>query len=491
MNLTLSKWHLGTLCTLALLLNLVFLYTNRFATYWRDLRGMPILHAEIGFNFYAFNNPRCNPQIRKFLHSFPFDQPIPYGIAGFTDVKVLKDHQWELPSAPPPIFETIGYGLILGILWKITQSLSFLDIQILQIFMYVLLMFFIYHLSLMLFKNIRTAFFCGLCHLLFFPLIWLNIQVLRDAWVYYGLLMLSWGIVYQLQKDSKWKWTSLAFFFFALCLWVRPIGLTAPFMMTIVLLWYSFYSSLDRKLCFKITALMWILTLFTFWIPFFIYNQLNYGRYFVGPLGQLLVEGWGEFENPNSYKICDRWFANYISNKYSISLEKYGSPEFDDCAKKEALEAIKTYKLAFFLTLVKRIPQIIFPELPWFDPPSISYFSGCSTLIQKFVYACTSLKVLLYLFWYKIFLRILFLIGYMGIYLLYKRSNHFSIILLLIGTIASSWSMIISHFEPRYLVGFYWPVFLFAGVFLEFIWQKIGEYFIWKQAPHKALQPAI
>ena len=63
-----------------------------------------------------------------------------------------------------------------------------------------------------------------------------------------------------------------------------------------------------------------LVNLCCFWGPFFAYNKTFYDRYFVGPIGQDLLEGLGEFPNQWGYQLSDTWFASYITEKYGLIL---------------------------------------------------------------------------------------------------------------------------------------------------------------------------
>jgi len=71
-------------------------------------------------------------------------------------------------------------------------------------------MLLIYQIGLMLFDSTAVAFYSGIALLCFFPIIFLNVQVLRDIWAYYGLVILL--------------YTSLRFLHAQTSLWHLAIG---------------------------------------------------------------------------------------------------------------------------------------------------------------------------------------------------------------------------------------------------------------------------
>jgi len=206
-------------------LSLVFLFflslgiSTFFLKFFYDpsfYRGIATSAGEIAYNVYRYNSTRLNQKRGSYIHS---RQEHENSIIQYAEV----DHsQFGEGTSHKYIAETVGYGVLLGLLWKITNSLNYRDIQILQIILYALSIFLIYGLASMLFNNDSMALACSVAHLFFFPGAYLNMYTLRDAWVYYGLIVLFYIFIrYLILKKSIFS-VFCGSIFFALCQFIRP-----------------------------------------------------------------------------------------------------------------------------------------------------------------------------------------------------------------------------------------------------------------------------
>ncbi|HGJ66494.1 TPA: hypothetical protein ENS27_14115 [bacterium] len=91
-------------------------------------------HAMVGFSLFRYNDIWVDAAIAKHVRKD--------GLQG--SVQILKNIrssgmvQLEGKRLPFSINDTIGYGVLLGLLWKITGSPSVFDAQLLQMILYVL-----------------------------------------------------------------------------------------------------------------------------------------------------------------------------------------------------------------------------------------------------------------------------------------------------------------------------------------------------------------
>ena len=90
-------------------------------------------------------------------------------------------------------------------------------------------------------------------------------------------------------------------------------------------------------------------------------NYYNYNRLFVGPIGQDLIEGLGEFSNPWNFKLSDVWVKNIVTR----GGEVYGTPKGDDIALQLFKKAYNENPWLYYRNIINRIPQVFLPGLPW------------------------------------------------------------------------------------------------------------------------------
>ena len=141
-------------------------------------------NSDIGYNFCTYHSLKKNLDRIEAMGNLMFKK------GHFVSVKEINPEQYGEPTIYRDVTDTVGYGVLLGLLWKLTGSFSYLDVQLLQILLFSLLMFLWYQLGLWFFKKPCHAFLWGLSVLLFLPIFYLNVQTNRDVWAYYGSFFL-------------------------------------------------------------------------------------------------------------------------------------------------------------------------------------------------------------------------------------------------------------------------------------------------------------
>lgn len=465
------KWAFGfnkipkpyLLVFLAFFINIIFLYFYNPQYHFT----LTQLHGQVGYNINAYGSIGINPEITKKMD----DQRCAKGT--LIDYDCVNPHEFQAPTKPFVTNDTIGYGLVLGALWKLTNSFSFNDVQWLQIFIYSLLMLLLYQIVLLLFGSAQMAFGACLAHLLFFPLIAMNVQPVRDVWAYYGVVILVYGMVqYLFNYASLWRLLMCGIGFSA-CQFVRPSVFLALLTLSCV---FFIYGLVHRALIKKIISMLAILVfanMLCFWVPFVTYNKTNYDRYFVGPVGLDLLEGLGEFPNRWGYKLDDIWASDYICTKYNVLP---GTPEFDDKAQEEFNQAFKQEPLTYVVNIFKRLPGLMLPGLPWIFYTASPY-TGASSWQEKLQSIMQSKDLMIDFLLRHIYIRLYLLIGYIGAIMLLMQRRYFVVALLFGGIVLGGLGKLPSHIEYRYVVPYYWVFGLcaaYAGKFFKnyFLAQK-------------------
>lgn len=413
------------------------------------------LHGQVGYNFYRFNSCNINSQITDYVHS------LPQAVDGLVEYAELRAGEFDFPEEPFPVNDTIGYGVVLGLLWKVTDSLKFRDVQIVQIFLFSWSIFLVYYIACVLFASAHIARACCIALILYTPLLAQVVLPVRDVWAYFGMVALLYGILRFICVTS---YTSLVggCLFFALCQWVRPtvfLGALTVAAALIVLTYIRAHAvPVTRTKCVLILGCLFAFNIGVFWIPFISYNYHHYKRAFVGPAGQDLVEGLGEFANPWGYQLSDEWIASYIEKKYGVV---YGTPEFDDKAKMEFMYAYKQRPGIFWLNMVRRIPMLVMPALPWLLYKKSTY-GNMGTWQEKAGSIMHSPRLMADFLLRHVYIRLFLLLGYVGLFFAW-RQRYYGAFALGMAVILGGWGKLPSHIEYRYLVPFYWVFCLFVG----------------------------
>ena len=102
----------------------------------KEKHAITLLHANVAYNFYHHNSPNINSTLADTLWQDAKHKEITQIDFNTYDVTTYKK-----PNKPFPVNDTIGYGLLIGFLWKCTNSLSLFDIVILQMILYLLMIF--------------------------------------------------------------------------------------------------------------------------------------------------------------------------------------------------------------------------------------------------------------------------------------------------------------------------------------------------------------
>lgn len=435
---------------LSLLLNALFLYsTFKQGEY---CFGTLIEHGEVGYNLACHNSCKINPERVQCIAEKQQE------LGRYVDYAEIDHTLFGPPALHRDVGDTIGYGFILGLLWKITGSYRYRDIQLLQIFIFSLLMPLVFQCALLLFRSRRCALLCSTMLLLFFPLIFQNVQAHRDIWAYYGVVILLFTLLKFLSDELRPYQVIIGGLIFAGIQFVRPSVFCALLTVAAALLVYGLLRQAEVKKIGLAILIFAATNIVAFWIPFMLYNHHAYGRFFVGPVGQDLLEGIGEYPNPWGYQLDDGWYHRFMKDQYPQLTTRH---ERDEQAKVLFKQAVRENPWFFVRSYLKRFIAQLLPNLPWSHYPEQLY-QGCLSLAAKIKLALTSPRVCRDLLFRMLYIRIFLVMGYMGLALLIVRKQWLPVLVLL-GVIGGGFGKFASHLEYRYLVPFYWPFAFFVG----------------------------
>jgi len=460
--LLINKQSIMLFCAMLVVSGIFF----SFDSYGIGYAGSESRHGEIAYNVWRYNSVKMNPA-RARARGIKQQE-----IGRLVNVSEIDHEQFGSPTRYPSMLDTVGYGVLIGLLWKITNSLSFTDIKVFQIFFYSLLMFFIYSLAAVLFNNRNVALACGVAQLFYLPLVGQTILVLRDVWDYYGSLLLLWGLGMYLWKRISLRTFAGVSVGVALCQHIRPTVFIHLLAVTFFLCLYALFKRSEWSFALKALSVIWLVNGIVFWAPFTMYNKTAYGRYFVSPVSHGLLEGLGEFPNKWGFVCSDERMASFIQGKYNVS---YGTPAFDDRAKEEFNRAMKENPWHFIFSALRRIPQLILPALPVprfsaEEGKEFSYQQRFSSLWERietrFLHAFSSFEAF-YHFFGRQCMRLLLVLGYVGLVCAIFNGHFWASALIFIGGIMPAYHLLVFHVVDRALIAPYgfFPFFIGYAVY--------------------------
>lgn len=444
------NWNASGACGLlaiATALQLLFLFFLR-----PEYHAISMAHGNVAFNVYRYNQPAINSALAHHMTQ------LQNGKAVLIDFDVVRHLDFGPPDKPFPVNDTIGYGVLLGRLWKLTDSLSFKDVIILQFLFYLVMVLLLWYTSRWLFADDRAAWYTTIAFLAYLPLIALNLHAVRDVWAAYGVIMVLYALVGYLHNKITIYSIVAWFIVIATCMWIRPSLFLAIITATAALIVIAIMQREYRRKSITACALMWTITISLFWLPLMYHNNITYGRLLVGPVGQDLLEGLGEFTNPWGHQLSDEYVASYIGTKYGL---QYGTPSFDDAAHAEFNTAYTQQPSLFWQNMIRRTPMLILPVLPWIFYEQSPYYDA-PTKIEKIKKLITTPRL-----WFDLLLRygymwFYLLLGYGGSILLFMRKRY-DVLLVIAAVLCASWAKLPSHIEYRYLTPYYWVLCLSIG----------------------------
>lgn len=448
---------------LALCMNIIFLYFYNPQYHFT----LTQLHGQVGYNINTYGSVNINPDLTAHMD----EQRRSKG--QLIDFDTIDKSITQPPTKAFVTNDTIGYGLVLGILWRFTRTFSFVDIQWLQIILFSLLMLLLHRIVLILFGNAQFAFWACIAQLFFFPILAMNVQPSRDIWAYYGVVILLYGVVSYLFNRSSWWLMALCGLGFGACQFVRPSVFLALLTVSCVSFLYGLIHKEYLKRVMLMIGILVCANILSFWGPFMAYNKISYNRYLVGPVGLDLLEGLGEFPNRWGYKLDDIWAADYICKKYNVSP---GTPEFDDKAKEEFTLAFNQEPLIYFVNIFKRMPGLILPGLPWIFYTASPY-GDCASAYEKLKIILSSWDLFFDFLIRHVYIRFYLLLGYAGIIILLMQKRYWVLSLLLGGVMLGGLGKLPSHIEYRYVVPYYWVFALFAAYAISSCMCSFGKKF--------------
>jgi hypothetical protein len=398
-------------------------------------------------------------------------------------------NQENVASSKIPIFEHPGYGWLMGLAWKVTGSLKYYDMQIVQMLLFVFSCLLLYWGLFAALLDSQKALWAACLVPLFFPLLFLNVNPIRDIYCFYGAAVLFYLFSYAYYKELSIKQMTTGGLFIALCQWMRPTIFGSLVLGFCFIMGYSYFYKREKflNICL-LGSILAVTNGIGFWAPWTLFNKQVHGRYFAAPSGQQLLDSMGwtgpnkinpDCPDTNNGLYCDGCVTQYTVKRFNLDTTKtkVGTSAMDDKMGEAFWEWFCQDPIFWVKGFLWRIKKVLLLDLTWSTTYGWNwkYYNSFSKYSDRLnaAYSFGFYNLLEFLF-RRWFVRVFMILGYFGALCLIYEQKFFLLGLLISLTAGGIAPAIISHAEHRYLTPFYFIYPLLAGYFLYIFCLNIG-----------------
>lgn len=367
------------------------------------------------------------------------------------------------------IYDPIFYSIFCAWFWKLLGAPSLWFLKLLNIIIFSLLMIWLFRVLELLFEDKKKALMGAFGVLLFFPLLYTNISIPRDAHHYYAFIIFLYFILTFVISEKKISFLIPGALLFVFCQWARPCILSSFVILTGLFLLWGFIESSYREKFIKSLSVFWIISFLFFWIPFLIFNKITYDKYYVIPQGEALLGSLYGAPFPDGDAV-EHTTGKFVLRKTGHYM-KCGSIESDNICMSLYKEYVLKYPYHRLKCMFIRLKTMLWYDLPWrqYDPYLVT---TQTSRWFKLKLALTSPKLFLE-FFARLYMRILLVLGYLGILIAFWRKEYKLLIFMIIGVVFSSGYSWLFHIEDRILAVHNWPFGIFAAYFLSYCYESL------------------
>lgn len=456
-----SLMHFPTLNMSYVMIVIASLLLNTYYAYeWHTRCESSYLfpkHAsQVGYNFYRYGT------ITRLYEGSTYKY---HGVVG----------TGHMQDRAPNMKDTIGYGVLLGLLWKATGATQFYWVILLQVLLLTLSLCLLYQAIFWFYQDRQKAAFSIFGVFAFLPAFYLNVQPVKDMWSFYGTVVLLWALIGLMQHKIDKKILCGSAVFFAVCQWMRPTVFGVLMVLLIIgLPVFYIYFKHHVGVLKKLLIYFFIANLMVFWVPFVLYNKVAFNRFFVGPTGLALLVSFADFPNPWGVECSEDWVARHVQERYPNLDCVNETQEFDDAAKSIFIEYFEQEPFLYFKNLLYRVLGMFFVNMPW--TAQFSDFVGYNSCHSKFEALCQAwhtgvFETVRFCFFF-LYIRLFLLLAYVGFFWLLLEKQ-FILPFLVIIAVVGNCGEVLSHIELKYLMQCYGFLGIFAGLFVFFLQSKV------------------
>lgn len=384
-----------------------------------------------------------------------YDSPLRFE----NDILVATKPSSNDPVGHHLITESVGFSVLLGLLWTLTGTPSIFHMQGLCIVLFTLFILLIYQIGYFLFRSRQLAKLSTISFLGFLPLIFNAVQGRKDTFAFFGIALLLFIVLRVIYQTKSTKEALLGGVGVALFQWIRTPLVAVVLAVSGILLGYYFY---NRKKEYKnVVISLLLMNVLIFWIPFLSYNQYYYKRPLVGVLGHNLLQGLAEYPNEWNAEATDTWSINFTKKRKNPSVS-YGVPEHDDIEKELFFELLQEKPWYYSKCILKRIQKLLFLSFTWFEYDH-NLYQGKTSFKEKFLLSLKDWRIAIDFFPRTFYMRLFWISAYLGMCFALFRRKYFLLIMLIGGIMAPMPMVIFSHIEDRYVLVHFWVLCFFVA----------------------------
>lgn len=371
------------------------------------------------------------------------------------------------------VYDPIAFSVFISWLWRLCGAPSMLYLKLLSMLFFIVSTLGLVRILEFFLCNKQKAFFATLGVLAYVPLGFHVIENVRDVYHYYFFILFLYALCSFISEKRTYFFIIISALLCSLCQWIRPPLFSSVVVLTgLAFLWALFEEKYKKKI-FYFLLLFWSVNIITFWIPFCVFNKHVYGEYFVSPRGEALLSGMYGITLPDG-DFVEHTTGHFILRKTGHFM-RCGSLESDDICMDWFKTYLEKYPLHYFKCMIKRISYMLWYDMPWRRSNPFAITQETSRWF-KLQLACSS-PALFFEFFIRIYLRILLVMGYIGILFAFLKKEYRLLTWLVVGVMFSSGYSWLFHIEDRVVAVHAWPLGIFAFYGLcstyEYLYRRI------------------
>lgn len=373
----------------------------------------------------------------------------------------------------PDITDTWGMAYITAFFWWITNSRSYIPIQIFQIIIDSFSIYALFSIVKFLFKNQKIGYVASIFYSIFPPFLFLSTTLNRDIYATWGILWSTYFFLSWMERNGQNKWRIIiAGLILCITLWMRSTIMFIPLLWVTYFLMTEKLTKITLKTSLFICILIFSLEFVFFVLPFSLqfHNKYNLYNFSSGLNGGVFWTGLGEFSKKYHF-VCNDDSA--MSRAVQLGYPKDGTlytPEFSRLLKEDAMKIVVKDPLFLVEVIIKRYSYFFFARPPFgVSERSNIHFARMNLSIGEFIrqYPFEAIELAA-----KAFVAVLLPICSL-LLLWYRRKDWKPIIFLLL---LWQYPLIVhlpTHLENRYIVPHMFALIIATSCFGYYLYRKI------------------
>jgi|GEM_PF-3146515 len=388
-------------------------------------------------------------------------------------LELKRNFSTNILNYSPDITDTWGMAYLTAFFWWITDSRSYIPIQLFQILLDSITIYPLFSIVFLLLRNKKIGYISSIVYSLFPPFIFLSATLNRDLYATWGIVWSTYFFLSWMLENRKNNWRVIvAALIICSTLWFRTTVMFVPFIWVLFYLLFEKLTKASLKTSFILIIVIFSLEFILFIYPFSLqfhqkYNLYNFSS---GLNGGVFWTGLGEFSKKYHF-ICndDSAMSRAVQLGYPKDATMY-TPEFSRLLKEDAFKVVTKDPLFLVEVIVKRYCYFFFARPPFgVSERSNIHFARMNLPISDFVrrYPLETIELVV-----KAIVALLLPIC--SLLLIWFRRNEWKQILLLI--LLWQYPLIVhlpTHLENRYVVPHLFALIIATSCFGYYLHRKL------------------